>query len=152
LRSIIEAVHALIIPHLTNSKVIWRSLPGLKECKVFGAKDQLIEVFLNLCTNAVDSMQPDGGELSVDMDFNTSKRKVGVIFKDTGPGISPEILPHIFEPFMTTKEYGLGLGLSICYGIIQKHGGQITVDSLPCQGTSFTVWLPIVQGTEETGD
>ena len=151
LRSIIEEVHALIIPHLTNSKVVWRSLPGLKECKVFGAKDQLIEVFLNLCTNAVDSMQPEGGQLSVDMDFNTANGKVGVIFKDTGPGISPEILPHIFEPFMTTKEYGLGLGLSICYGIIQKHGGEITVDSLTGQGTTFTVWLPIVQVAEETG-
>jgi PAS domain S-box-containing protein len=151
LRSIIEEVHALIIPHLTNSKVVWRPLPGMQDCKVFCAKDQLIEVFLNLCTNAIDSMQPDGGELSVDMDFNTTKGKVGIIFRDTGPGIDSEILPHIFEPFMTTKEYGLGLGLSICYGIIQKHGGQITVDSQPGLGTSFTVWLPVVTITEAKG-
>jgi signal transduction histidine kinase len=48
----------------------------------------------------------------------------------------------MFEPFITTKEYGLGLGLSICYGNIQKHGGQITVESEPGQGTSFTIWLP----------
>jgi two-component system sensor histidine kinase PhcS len=68
--------------------------------------------------------------------------RVGVIISDNGPGIKPEILPHIFEPFTTTKEYGLGLGLSICYGIIQKHGGQITVDSQPGEGTSFIVWLP----------
>jgi signal transduction histidine kinase len=134
----------LIIPHLINSKVIWRQLPGLQDCKVFCAKEQLIEVFLNLCTNAIDSMQPAGGILSVDMDFKTVKGKVGVIFRDTGPGISSEILPHIFEPFVTTKEYGLGLGLSICYGIIQKHGGQITVESQPGLGTSFTVWLPLV--------
>jgi signal transduction histidine kinase len=65
-----------------------------------------------------------------------------VIISDNGPGIKPEILPHVFEPFITTKEYGLGLGLSICYGIIQKHGGQITVDSKPGEGTSFIVWLP----------
>ena len=148
LLSIIGEVHALIIPHLINSKVIWRPLPGLQDCKVFCAKEQLIEVFLNLCTNAIDSMQPAGGELFVDMDFNTAKGKVGVIFRDTGPGISSEILPHLFEPFMTTKEYGLGLGLSICYGIIQKHGGQITVESQPGQGTSFTVWLPLVAVAE----
>jgi len=151
LLSIIGEVHALIIPHLNNSKVVWRPLPGLQDCKVFCAKEQLIEVFLNLSTNAIDSMQPAGGELSVDMDFNTAKGKVGVIFRDTGPGISSEILSHIFEPFMTTKEYGLGLGLSICYGIIQKHGGQITVESQPGQGTSFTVWLPLVAIEEENG-
>ena len=63
---------------------------------------------------------------------------------DTGQGIKPEIQDHIFEPFTTTKEYGLGLGLSICYGIVQKHGGQITLESQLGQGTNFTVWLPIV--------
>jgi two-component system NtrC family sensor kinase len=58
-------------------------------------------------------------------------------------------LPHIFEPFITTKEFGLGLGLSICYGIVQKHGGQITVDSQPGQGTSFTIWLPVLANAKD---
>ena len=76
------------------------------------------------------------------MVHSSDKTQVGLVISDTGPGINPEILPHIFEPFITTKEFGLGLGLSICFGIIQKHGGQITVESLPGQGSSFTIWLP----------
>jgi two-component system NtrC family sensor kinase len=68
---------------------------------------------------------------------------VGVVFRDTGPGIPPEIGTNLFEPFVTTKSSGLGLGLSISYEIIQRHGGRITVDSQPGQGSVFTVWLPL---------
>jgi len=87
-------------------------------------------------------MQPNGGALSVNMVFSADKDRVGVVISDTGPGINQEVLPHVFEPFMTTKDHGLGLGLSICYSIVQKHGGQITVESQPGQGTSFTLWFP----------
>ena len=93
--------------------------------------------------NAIEAMQMSGGTLAVGMVQSNDQSQVGIIVRDTGPGIKPEILDHIFEPFITTKEYGLGLGLSICYNIIQKHGGQITVDSQPNLGTSFTIWLPI---------
>jgi signal transduction histidine kinase len=105
-------------------------------------KDQLIEVLLNISMNAIEAMQPEGGVLSVNMVF--SNEQVGVVISDTGEGISPEILPRVFEPFITTKEFGLGLGLSISYGIIQKHGGQITVESQPGEGTRFTIWLPVI--------
>jgi signal transduction histidine kinase len=84
--------------------------------------------------------------LSVDMVLSSTKDQVGVVICDSGPGIDKEILPHLFEPFVTSKDYGLGLGLSICYKIIEKHGGQITVVSKTGQGTSFTVWLPINAG------
>jgi PAS domain S-box-containing protein len=144
LLDIINEVHVLILPHLKNSKVTWKSLPGLSHYSVKGVKDQLIEVFLNICTNAIEAMQPDGGKLSIDMVLSTKKDQVGVVVSDSGPGVDASVLPHIFEPFITTKEYGLGLGLSICYGIIEKHDGQITVTSQPGQGTSFTVWLPII--------
>lgn len=77
------------------------------------------------------------------MVFPPGKEEVGVIFHDTGTGIDPLILPHIFEPYTTTKQSGLGLGLSICYGIVKKHGGQILVESPPDQGTTFTVLLPL---------
>jgi two-component system NtrC family sensor kinase len=102
--------------------------------------------------NAIEAMQPAGGTLTVDMIHSTDKDQVGVTIGDTGSGINTEILSHIFEPFITTKVYGLGLGLSICYGIIQKHGGQITVDSFPGQGTKFTIWLPVYTGTDERGE
>jgi signal transduction histidine kinase len=141
---IIEEVHSLIIPHLNNSQVVWQPFAGLKQCSINCIRDQIIEVFLNISMNAIEAMQPDGGTLSINMIDSNDKGQVGVIFSDSGPGIKPEILHHIFEPFTTTKEYGLGLGLSICYGIIQKHGGQITVESQPGLGTSFTIWLPII--------
>jgi two-component system NtrC family sensor kinase len=70
---------------------------------------------------------------------------VAVKFHDSGPGISPEHLERLFEPFFTTKPHGLGLGLAICYEIVQQHGGQITVDSQPGQGATFTVELPLVE-------
>ncbi len=67
---------------------------------------------------------------------------VRVEFRDTGVGISPEALPHLFEPFFTTKDRGTGLGLSISYGIIEAHGGEMTVSSQPGVGTTFTILLP----------
>jgi signal transduction histidine kinase len=122
--------------------VLWKPLARLEPCSICCVKDQIIEVFLNITLNAIEAMQATGGVLSVNLVQSTDKAQVGVIISDTGPGIKPEILPHMFEPFTTTKEYGLGLGLSICYSIIRKHGGQITVDSQPGLGTSFTIWLP----------
>ncbi len=142
LLGIIEEVHQLITPHLNNSRVTWQPSPGLERCKIRCIRDQIIEVFLNITLNAVEAMQASGGILSLNMLHSSDGAQVGIIISDTGPGINPEILPHIFEPFITTKEFGLGLGLSICFGIIQKHGGKITVESLPGQGSSFTIWLP----------
>jgi nitrogen fixation negative regulator NifL len=144
LLEVINEVHSLVTPHLNNSRVAWKPLPGLKHYSIICVRDQIIEVFLNISMNAIEAMQPTGGMISVNMIYSSEKDQVGVVFNDSGPGIKPEILPHIFEPFITTKEFGLGLGLSICYGIIQKHGGQITVESQPGQGTGFTIWLPII--------
>ncbi len=142
LLGIIDEVHQLITPHLKNSHVVWKQLPGLEHCEIRCIRDHIIEVFLNITLNAVEAMQSSGGILSLNMVHSDDKTQVGIVISDTGPGINPEILPHIFEPFITTKEFGLGLGLSICFGIIQKHGGQITVESMPGQGASFTIWLP----------
>ena len=144
LLEIIEEVHSLITPHLNNSQVIWQTSTGLKSCTINCVRDQMIEVFLNICMNAIEAMQPAGGILSVNMIHASDKHQVGIVISDSGLGIKPEILPRIFEPFITTKESGLGLGLSICYGIIQKHGGQIIAESQPGQGTSFTIWLSLV--------
>ncbi len=140
---IINEVHALIIPHLSTSHVEWRLEDPQKNCYINCIKDQVIEVFLNISMNAIEAMQPTGGILTLAMTRSADRSQVGVMIKDTGPGISPDILPHIFEPFITSKEFGLGLGLSICYGIIQKHGGQIDVESQPGQGSTFTIWLPL---------
>jgi PAS domain S-box-containing protein len=144
LAGIISEVQSLIAHQLNNSQVKYKPAPDIKDYTINCVREQLIEVFLNMCVNAIEAMQPTGGTLSINTVYSRDRNQVGVEISDTGPGVTPEILPHIFEPFVTTKEYGLGLGLSICYGIIQKHGGQITVESQPGQGTSFTTWLPVV--------
>lgn len=101
--------------------------------------DQLTQVFLNLVINAIEAM-PDGGELTI----STRRAEGGVRldFADTGPGLSQEDMDKIFEPFYTTKVTGTGLGLAVSYGIIERHGGRITVESAPGRGATFTVYLP----------
>ncbi|MFQ5989581.1 MAG: ATP-binding protein, partial [Candidatus Methylomirabilales bacterium] len=70
---------------------------------------------------------------------------------DTGPGVPPEIAPRIFDPFFTTKEQGTGLGLSISYGIVREHGGSISVDSRPGEGSTFIIQLPVPAGETPGG-
>ncbi len=142
---IIEEVHSLLIPHLNSARVEWHPLTGLQRCYVDCVRDQILEVFLNICMNAIEAMQNHGGSLFVDM--LAAEERIAVIIKDTGQGIPEEIVQHIFEPFMTTKASGLGLGLSISYGIVQRHGGQIMVENQPGQGATFTIWLPRVRSS-----
>ena len=117
--------------------------------------DHLKQVFLNLVLNAIDAMSGEGrsgGTLTVrtalDQMQTADNRWVPAVcieLSDTGNGIPPEILPRIFEPFVTTKGTGTGLGLSISYGIIEAHGGRITVASEVGVGTTFTVMLPAIE-------
>ncbi len=115
---------------------------------------QLQEVFLNLVTNAIHSMEGKGRGKLVISTFQ-EEGSVVVTVADDGEGIAPEILPKIFEPFFTTKPVGkgTGLGLSLCYGIIKQHGGEISVQSLPGKGSIFTVEIPVrdVLSSRETG-
>jgi two-component system NtrC family sensor kinase len=104
--------------------------------------NQLKQVFLNLILNAMYAM-PDGGTLTISADRTKDDSAISIRFADTGHGIAPEHLDHIFEPFYTTRPDGTGLGLSISYSIVQQHGGRIEVESEPDQGTTFTVTLPI---------
>jgi two-component system NtrC family sensor kinase len=115
--------------------------------------DQLYEVFLNLIVNAIDSMA-GGGTLTVTAERarrdhpeapGIARDVVSVTIADTGPGIAPEDLSRIFQPFFTTKAVGrgTGLGLSVAYGIVREHGGWLAVASGPGPGAAFTVHLPI---------
>ena len=110
---------------------------------IWGNRQGLQQVFLNLIVNAVQAM-PDGGELTVEAEEDKNRR-ITVRVQDTGGGIPPEHLTHIFDPFFTTKKVGqgTGLGLSVSYGIIKKHGGRIDVDSRPGKGSTFTVIMPV---------
>ena len=114
--------------------------------------DQLKQVFLNLSLNAIEAMQPEGGELTVGTLIDKQENRVGVTFADTGPGVPAADLKVIFDPFYTTKSTGLGLGLSICYDIVHNHGGMIDVENNPRGGATFTVWLPIADGDHPEND
>ena len=102
----------------------------------------LVQVFVNLITNACHAMQPGGG---VYLSTLQEGPEAVVRVRDTGTGIDPRNLSRIFEPFFTTKPEGrgTGLGLSICQGIVENHGGRLTVESTLGQGTTFTVRLPL---------
>ncbi len=106
-------------------------------------KNQIAQVFLNLFINALDSMGGSGGLLEVSTRF--VKGEVSIDIRDTGVGISEENRDRIFEPFYTTKPevQGTGLGLSVSYGIVSGHGGDITVNSRINAGTTFSVRLPV---------
>jgi signal transduction histidine kinase len=93
----------------------------------------------NFITNGAQSM-PDGGELTVSAAFSDGFFRL--TFTDRGTGIAPEDMEKIFQPYFTTKEAGIGLGLAITERIIKEHGGEIRVESLPGEGTTFTVLMP----------
>jgi two-component system NtrC family sensor kinase len=108
---------------------------------VHASKNQLRQVFINLIKNSMDAM-PDGGTFAVATASEADFVKIEV--SDTGIGIEKELQKKIFDSFFTTKDSvkGVGLGLSVCYGFIKEHGGDIQVDSIPGQGAAFTVSLP----------
>lgn len=111
--------------------------------KLHVVPDQLVQVFINILMNAVDSLEGHPGTITI----NTARQggNLRIIISDTGKGIDPEEREKIFEPFYTTKEVGkgTGLGLWVSYGIVKNFGGDIAVESAPVQGSTFTVILPI---------
>jgi PAS domain S-box-containing protein len=147
LRDILREVRTLLAQQLENAKVEWRDMDGPRRCIVLCDKERIQQVFINLATNAAEAMQPDGGPLSVGLVFSEDPLRVGAEFRDAGPGVSPELVHNLFDPFVTTKPSGLGLGLSICYEIAQKHGGTISVENPPGGGAVFTLWLPRIKKT-----
>jgi two-component system, NtrC family, sensor kinase len=107
-------------------------------------KNRLQQCFLNLVFNAIEAMGP-GGRLQIVSSFNRNKQAAEVQIQDSGQGIAKQHLSHIYDPFFTTKPMGegTGMGLSIVYGVVKHHRGEITVDSEIDKGTTFTVQLPL---------
>ncbi len=104
--------------------------------------DKMNQVMLNLFLNARDAM-PDGGQLTVRMRGDGTRVMIQVV--DTGAGIAAEDLPHVFEPYFSTKRSGTGLGLAIVHNIIAAHQGEILVESQPGRGTSILITLPAAE-------
>jgi len=107
---------------------------------------QMAQVFVNIIMNAAEAMGGEG-TLTITTRGRDAARRIDVSFTDTGRGIREEDLEHLFEPFFTTKEVGrgTGLGLSISHGIVESHGGTISVRSRVGEGTTFTVSLPVAE-------
>jgi signal transduction histidine kinase len=116
---------------------------------VRGNSSQLKQVFMNIIVNAAEAMH-GSGTLTINTSPAPDQEMVFVEFTDTGEGIPEENLTRIFDPFFTTKEVGkgTGLGLATSYGIVEDHGGKINVNSKVGVGTTFTIELPIHQGTQ----
>jgi signal transduction histidine kinase len=141
----VEDVYALIATHMRHKKIAFEFIPDPELPDVSGISDQIRQVVLNLFLNAIEVMQP-GGCLTVRSRNLAPLGEALLSVKDTGPGIDPAILPSIFEPFITSKSTGTGLGLTITRDIIQQHHGRIEVENNPQGGATFKVWLPVDGG------
>lgn len=129
-------------PEIAANQTVEAEVP---EERIYADADegQLKQVFWNLARNALQAM-PQGGTLRATLDRNSNDR-LRIAFTDTGRGMSPDQVEHLFEPFSSTTG-GTGLGLSIVYQIIRDHGGTINVRSREGQGTTITVELPMTNG------
>jgi two-component system, LuxR family, sensor kinase FixL len=118
---------------------------------VLADRIQVQQVLLNLIRNAIEAMQDaPRRELAVATQAQPDERLVEVSVSDTGTGIAPEIAGQLFQPFVTTKVHGMGVGLSICRTIVESHGGKISVESAPDRGTTFRFTLRGVDQEELT--
>lgn len=142
LNNLIEDVHALIGTHMRHKSIAFEFLPDADLPPVLGISDQLRQVVLNLFLNGVEAMQ-SGGHLTVQTYNLTGQGEILLTVKDTGPGIDPEILPEIFDAFITNKQTGTGLGLTITHDIIEQHHGRIEAKNDPEGGAIFHIWLPV---------
>ena len=129
---------------INNIKV--KDLMDPKLPDLTGSEDQIQQVFMNIVSNAAKAMESDGkGELSITTRYSSENGNITVLFKDTGVGIPDENFSKLYEPFFTTKKKGkgVGLGLSVAYGIIQEHDGSIYVQSEKGNGTTFIIKFPL---------
>lgn len=135
---------------LSNIEIIRRYEPDLPEILI--DPGQIEQVFVNMVVNACQAM-PSGGRLSVGIYADYRRHYLITVIEDNGHGIPGEYLAKVFDPFFTTKDQpatglaGTGLGLSVSYGIIQNHGGQVGVSSEVGKGTAFTIELPMFAAT-----
>lgn len=120
-----------------NIRIVKKYSPDIS--RIRADEENMREVFLNILRNAADAMV-QGGAITITTE--TSGGKIYIYFEDNGTGISPENIDKIFDPFFSTKQKGLGLGLSVCLGIVRGHHGEIKVESDPGKGTKVVVILP----------
>ncbi|MFM7161312.1 MAG: sensor histidine kinase, partial [Planctomycetaceae bacterium] len=143
LREPLRRVLNLISARASQQRVSIDCRGGETPLWVVGDTEQLVQVVLNLTLNGIEAM-PDGGTLGLELARGSTigQRWVGLRVRDRGTGLSPEVLKRLFEPFVTTKERGTGLGLAVSRRIVLEHGGELLVRNLPEGGAEFELRLP----------
>jgi signal transduction histidine kinase len=145
--TIFEETLQLLRPQVEKQRISvqknFRSLPPITI-----DKEQMKQVVLNLLLNAIQAM-PEGGRLRLSGKIPTGNQWIQLSIQDSGIGIPPQDMDKLFDPFFSTREGGIGLGLSIAHRIIDQHNGRIEVESTPDKGTLFTIWLPLEQRNED---
>ncbi len=141
LLSLFEETLQLLKPQIEKQNIVikmeFQPLP-----KITIDSEQIRQAILNLLLNAIQAM-PEGGHLTLTSGKSDNGGWVHVSIRDSGVGIPPENMSKLFDPFFSTKEGGMGLGLSIAHRIVDQHYGRIDVESIQGKGTIFTIWLPI---------
>ena len=138
--SIIERTFELIEGRARKQQVRLQLLPAAEPMTVDVDPEQVHQLLVNLALNALDAM-PAGGALTVEL-ARRGDGHIEIRVLDTGPGISPQILPRLFEPFVSSKETGIGLGLVVSRRIAEEHGGDLSAYNRLEGGACFTVSLP----------
>jgi signal transduction histidine kinase len=145
--SIFEETLQLLRPQIERQRISvrknFKSLPPIAI-----DKEQMKQVALNLLLNAIQAM-PEGGRLKVSGKIPTGNQWIMLTIQDSGIGVPSKDMDRLFDPFFSTKEGGIGLGLSIAHRIIDQHHGRIEVESTPGKGTLFTIMLPLKQWKED---
>lgn len=149
INELLKRILELLSPQLKESAITVRYdlMPGLPP--VMAVDDQIKQVFINLILNAMEAM-PSGGEIFITTSAGSNEyiaddalpAGVEIIIRDTGPGIQETEKEKIFEPFVSTKEHGTGLGLTVSYGIVTAHGGRLDLVNCSPQGACFRIVLP----------
>jgi PAS domain S-box-containing protein len=130
-------------PAFVEKSVVLSASMGHAPCMILGDYSELEQLFLNLLLNAHEAT-PSGGMARVEIAVDAGRAIVAIV--DTGPGVPPELLERVFDPFFSTKERGSGLGLAICASIVQTHGGRLKAANREVGGAVFTVELPLAVG------
>lgn len=151
LENLVIRTTRLIASQLPAGVEIFTEIP--EDLDIIADVQKLQEVLLNLLLNASQAMPNEAGRITITAAEDKRAKQVQILVKDSGCGITGDDLPHIFDPFFSTKEvgYGTGLGLSVAHGIIEQHKGTLSVESKVGEGSVFTIRLPL-RDQEDLGD
>jgi signal transduction histidine kinase/DNA-binding LacI/PurR family transcriptional regulator len=141
-----------ILAEQTIPENIILSVDLAKDVEISLDPERFRRTIINLVDNACQAMQEmaalDGPEQILYIQSEIGEKQVQISITDTGPGIPPEVMPHIFEPLYSTKSFGVGLGLPIVETIVKQHGGRIEINSEAGRGTQVVLWLPVVDDSQ----